>query len=407
MISAGRVDRDRFAGEQSFASSFEIRDVRTLDVVGLRQDWNFQLSDRHYLKWGFEARGYDVDYDYTNDLAFTGPLGSGGLTRFVDRFSGEHYAAHLADRFRLTPSLVVELGARYDRQTLTDEDQVSPRLNLVYDLGRGGILRAAWGHYHQSQRPHELQVEDGETDFFPAERAEVVQLGWERQLGSYNLRLDAYDRRITDPRPYYTNLFEAFDPNPEATRDRIEVAPESAGARGVELFLSRRKGGKLDWWASYAWAEVSDRLDGRDVPRSYDQTHALAFDVNYRLGPKWNFNFVWTYHTGWPTTALSGRAVAGPGGEIIVEPVLGPLNGERLDDYHRLDFRASRRVTRKSGNTFELFFDVQNLYNRENVAGFSVDERNFVLLPSGEVEYVPTEETWLGVLPSFGFSWSF
>ena len=407
VASAGRVDRDRFSGEDAFSSSFEIRDIREMDVFGLRQDWNAQASDRHYFKWGFEARSYDVDYDYTNDLAFSGPLGSEGLRRFLGSFQGEHYAAYFADRFRLTPSLVAEIGARYDQPTLTDEDQVSPRLNLVYDLGKSGMLRAAWGLYHQSQRPHELQVEDGETDFFPAERARLIQLGWERPLGAYTLRLDAYDRRIDDPRPYYTNLFEAFDPNPEATRDRVMIAPESSQAWGLELFLSRRAGKKLDWWASYTFSEVTDRIDGRDVPRSYDQEHALTFDVNYRLGPKWNFNFVWSYHTGWPTTAISGRAILGPDGEPTVEPVLGPINDERLDDYHRLDFRASRRVTRKSGNSFELFFDVQNLYNRENVAGFSLDERNFVLSPSGEVEYIPTEETWLGVLPSFGFSWSF
>ena len=407
LVSAGRVERDRFASEEGFASFFEIRDVRAMDVLSLRQDWNAQLSDRHYLKWGFEARGYDVDYDYSNDFAFDGPLGGGGLRRFVDSFSGEHYAAFVADRVQVTPSLVVELGARYDRQTLTDDDQASPRVNLVYTLGRGGVLRGAWGHYYQSQRPHELQVEDGETDFFPAERAQTLQLGWERQLGAYTLRLDAYRREITDPRPYYSNLFEAFDPNPEATRDRIMIAPESSEARGAELFVSRRGGKRLDWWASYTLSEVTDRLDGRDVPRSYDQTHAVTLDLNYRIGRKWNLNAAWIYHTGWPTTAISGRAVEGPGGEVVIEPVLGPLNGENLDDYHRLDVRASRLVTLNSGNALELFIDVQNLYNRENSAGFSVDERNFVLSPAGAVEYIATEQTWLGILPSFGLSWKF
>ncbi len=406
-VSAGRVDRDRRASEDSFGLSAEIRDVRSMDVLGLRQDWNARISDRHYLKWGVETRGYDVRYDYINDFALEGTLGKGGLTRFASGFSGEHYSAYGADRFRIGSSLVVEVGGRYDRQTLTDEDQISPRVNLVQDLGRGGTFRAAWGQYHQSQRPNELQVEDGETNLFPAEKAETVLVGWERNLGAFNLRLDAYHRDISDPRPYYTNLFEATTPNPEATRDRVLVAPEGANARGIEAFLSRRGGRKLDWWSSYGWSEVADRIDGRDVPRSYDQTHAFSLGGAWRLSPKWSLSGRFNYHTGWPTTSVSGRAVTKPDGERAIEPVLGPRNALRLDDYHRLDIRASRLVQLRGGRRLEIFIDVQNLYDRRNAAGFEVDERNFTLSPSGEVVYVPSEDTWFGILPSFGVELSF
>lgn len=406
-ISAGRVDRDRRASEGTFGLSADMRDIRNMDILGLRQDWNAQFSDRHYFKWGAEARSYDVGYDYTNDFAIDGTFGKAGLTRFVNSFSGEHYSAYAADRFRVGSSLVLEVGGRYDHQTLTDEDQVSPRVNLVYDLGRGGTLRAAWGHYYQSQRPNELQVEDGETNFFPAERAETVIVGWERSLGAFNLRLDAYNRDISDPRPYYTNLFEPTAPNPEATRDRILVAPESATARGLEAFLSRRGGRKLDWWSSYVWSEVTDRVDGRNVPRSYDQTHAVSLGGTWRLSAKWSLSGRFHYHTGWPTTAVSGRAVMEPGGGLAVEAILDPRNALRLDDYHRLDVRGSRFVELRSGRRLEIFIDVQNLYDRQNLAGFAVDDRSFTLLPSGEVEYVPNEEKWLGVLPSFGVELSF
>jgi outer membrane receptor protein involved in Fe transport len=276
VLSAGTVEDDRRATEEGFGASAAVRDLRAMDVLGLRQDWGFELSPRHYLKWGGEARSYDVSYDYTNEFAFDGVLGSDGLTRFADSFSAESHALYFANRFRIGDALVVELGARYDRQTHTDEDQLSPRLNLVYDLGRAGALRASAGQYHQSQRPNELQVEDGESAFFPAERADTLMLGWERPFGAYNLRMDAYHRDIDSPRPYYDNIFETTNPNPEATRDRILIAPESSNAHGLEIFVSRRGVGRLNWWGSYTWSEVTDRLDGRDVPRSYDQTHAVS-----------------------------------------------------------------------------------------------------------------------------------
>ena len=69
--------------------------------------------------------------------------------------------------------------------------------------------------------------------------------------------------------------------------------------------------------------------------------------------------------------------------------------------------RASREFRFRSGNTLEFFVDVQNLYGRENPAGFEVDDRRFTLLDNGEVEYLPKEENYLGFLPSFGLRWRF
>jgi outer membrane cobalamin receptor len=407
VLSTGRVEDDRRATEEGVGANAAIRDLRAMDIISLRQDWSFQLSPKHYLKWGGEARSYDVSYDYTNDFAFDGVLGSEGLTRFMDSFSAESQALYFADRLRIGDALVLELGARYDRQTHTDEDQLSPRLNLVYDLGRAGTLRASAGHYHQSQRPNELQVEDGESAFFPAERADTLSLGWERSFGSYNLRIDAYNRDVNSPRPYYDNIFETTNPNPEATRDRILIAPESSNARGLEIFASRRGVGSFNWWGSYTWSEVTDRIDGRDIPRSYDQTHAVSLSGTYPISPKWTITGLFNYHTGWPTTAVSGRAVVGPEGAVEIEPVLGDLRAERLDDYHRLDVRVSRFVEFASGNSLEFFLDVQNVYARENIAGFLVDDRNFALLPSGEVEYVEITEESFPVVPSFGVGFSF
>jgi len=48
-----------------------------------------------------------------------------------------------------------------------------------------------------------------------------------------------------------------------------------------------------------------------------------------------------------------------------------------------------------------IFADIQNLYNRENAAGFDfeVDEE------AGEL--IVNQEVWVGILPSLGFSIEF
>lgn len=414
MLSIGQVDRDRRAKEESPSRDFEIRDVRDLDVLQGRQDLTWQFGDDHLVKSGWEARRYEAEYDYFNEIALIDEVASffgvRPITRFSGAFESDHLGLYLADRWKITPRFVIEAGARWDRHSLTDEDHVSPRINGLLDFGSGWRGRFAWGHFYQSQRPNELQVEDGETNFFGAERAEHRILGLERTFGtqaaSWEVRLEAYQRLIEDVRPRFENVFLPFVFNPETANDRIRIAPDSAEARGAELFLTRRGGGPFDWWINYAWSEATDTLDGREVPRATDQTHAMNLGASWRPSPRWSFNAVWIYHTGWPTTPVSAALATGPEGEPIAVPVIGELRSTRLDDYHRLDVRASRRFVFRRG-VWEFFLDVQNLYNRKNEAGFEIDDGSFLIDDQGNAVFQPTPETWLGLLPSFGVSWTF
>ncbi len=407
--SIGRVDRDRLARGEGFGFNIEIDDDRQVDIAALRQQWSFQPSDRHYLKGGLEFHQYDAEYDYRNDLA---PEDAGaGIHAFAGKFSGNHYGLYLADRFRLSDRLTAEVGVRYDDHELTSESHGSPRFNLVYAARGDALFRLGWGHFYQSQRPHELQVEDGETTFLPAERAEHRLLGFEKTFSTrkstYSLRLDAYQRVMTDLRPRYENLFDPLPLYPETSDDRIRLDPDDGLAQGVELYLARRGGRKFDWWLSYTYATVDDTIDGVDVPRNIDQRHSFTFDLSYRPNKKWSLNAAWIYHSGWPTTAVSGEVVAGPDGGTTIRPVYGPLYEEQLADYHRLDLRAGRTVELKKRGMIEFFIDVQNLYDRANAAGYEVDERRFEVTPGGEVIYTPKEDSWLGIIPSFGVRWRF
>jgi len=414
MLSIGRVDRDRRSEEESPTRDFEIRDVRSMDVLQGRQDFSSQLGDAHFLKGGWEARRYDAEYDYFNELALIDIIASGfgvePITRFSGDFESDHLGLYVADRWQVTPRFVIEAGARWDHHSLTDEDHVSPRINGLLELGGGWRGRFAWGYFYQSQRPNELQVEDGETTFFGAERAEHRILGVERvfatEQASWDLRLEAYQRRLEDVRPRFENVFQTFVLNPETANDRIQITPDNAEARGIELSLNRRGGGTFDWSVNYAWSEATDTIDGREVLRATDQTHAVNLGAAWRPTPRWSFNAVWIYRTGWPTTPVSATLGIGEDGEPIAVPVIGDLRSVRLDDYHRLDLRASRRFAKKR-SVFELFIDVQNLYNRRNDAGFEVDGIDFVIDEQGQAIYQETPEQWLPLLPSFGVSWSF
>lgn len=409
--SGSRVERDRLGGEAAEEETFDVTDRRTFDVAGFKQDWTWQPASRHLLTWGGTVRSYDARYDYENrfereeqDVVLDDPVVP--VPRFEGRFRSEYLAAYVSDRFSPVAPLTLELGVRYDRHVLTDDTVASPRVNLAWRLGETQVVRAAWGHFFQSQRPYELQVEDGETTFFPAELSEHWVLGYERIFGPGRrspvdaLRIEAYRRNVDDPRPRFENLFESIVVFPEIEPDRVRIAPSRSWAEGVELMLRGSMGSKTDWWLNYAWSSAEDRLDGRDVPRKIDQPHALNVHLGHRFGPKWSLNVVWRFHSGWRTTPVSLLQLEPEEPEDEPEAMLvpGPLYSDQLSAHHRLDLRASRRWTKPWGE-LTFFVDVQNAYDRRNAAGFDfeIDDGDFFV----------EEESWPGVLPSVGLRWSF
>lgn len=410
--SWNRLERDRRALEDEAEQPFEILDARTFDVASLAQSWTLARGERHTLAWGVEGRRYQADYDYrsTTDPDFV--LSSDavepreGLLRFARRFSGDHLGAYATDRFAIFDAMTVELGARYDRHTLTEDTLLSPRVNVAWRPSEASVVRFAWGHFYQSHRPYELGVEDGITRFSPAERSEHWVLGIERLLGRRDrsplgaLRIEAYRRDIDDPRPRSENLFEPFNNFPEVEHDRVRISPESSRAQGIEVVLRGALGRATDWWVNYALAEATDHLHGREIPRQIDQRHTLNLYLSTRLGAQWNLSLAWRFHTGWPTTPVTLEARESEEGEAELVPVLGRLGSERLPSYHRMDLRLSRDWHREKGR-LAFFVDLQNLYNRRNVSGFDVS------LDEDEDALSIQRELSPGLLPSLGISWEF
>lgn len=440
--SWARIERERRAATVDDDSRFSLRDRRDLRVLALAQTWSFDLgTPRHQPEGGWEARRYDATFAYDKDLAIEFPVVAPFSTprRTVHALrgtlSGDHLGVWASDRATFG-RLTAELGSRYDRHTATGDTLWSPRANLAWRLGGGGVLRAGWGRFFQSQRPYELQVEDGETTLLRAELSRQAVLGYEieppkNRAGLDGFRIEIYRRDIDRPRPRFENLLEPLNVFKEIEPDRVRIAPERSRARGVELLIRGKRGERFGWWLAYAYSRTEDRLSGapgearKYVPRALDQPQALSLDLNFRLPRRWNLNLAWRAHTGWPITPVSGRFLPGPAllgtadadeddpedpeepenpepeePEEIFTVEFGRLNGERLPTYHRLDLRASRTWERRRGR-LTFFVDIQNLYDRQNLGGFDLQVDSDV----GSLEVV--KEHWPGIFPSLGITWEF
>lgn len=402
------VERDRRGFETDEERFFDVRDERGLNVLGLAQSWSMQAAPRHFVNAGFELRRWDASYEYFSDREFITPLAAiradprVGVFESAPHLKNSQFSVYASDRIRLLQSLAIDAGARYDSHTSTEESALSPRLNAAWAFATSTVLRLGWGRFLQSQRVHELMIEDGDVSLYRAEHSSQWVTGVEHfvepssWLPLSSVRVEAYRRDTSNPRPRYENLLGPFDPFPEGEFDRVRIEPDHATAQGIEVLFHGRPTAKVDWFVNYTLASTKDRIGGVSVPRSIDQRHALNVDVNRRLRNHWDLNLAWVYRTGRPTTELSVVEERNADGEITVVPVLGPINARRLPHYHRLDLRLSREWPRPSG-VVTFFVDVHNLYNRNNVSGVDVKLEDGSLTADHEI--------WPRFFLSAGISW--
>ncbi len=416
MVSGSRLTLDRLSRTADAAGQRALMDERDVTILGLRQGWSRRLGKRHAVRWGIEVRDVEADYQYRDERQFHGPLAQAlgrendGVRVLDQPFRGQHYALHVTERWRPTPSLTLDLGARFDESALRDDEFVSPRLSLAWQPQPSTTVRLAWGHFYQSHRPNELRVEDGERAFQPAERAEhrIIGVdhrfegaGWASKAG-LRMRIEVYDRDISNPRSRYENLFEPLSLVPELEPDRVAVIPGHSRSRGLEVLIRARSSQRMSWLVAYTRSRTEDRIDDDWVPRGIDQPHALNAALDLDLGWGIRLNAAWRYHTGWPTTGATAELAMGEAGPVALLR-LGPRFQQRLPDYHRLDVRFARTWNLQRGK-LEAFFEVQNAYQHRNVIGFEVD-----LLPSStdeaEAELTPilgnTALPWAGVVWRF------
>ncbi len=400
--------RDQTASSFEVVESYQLRDRRDLRNAGIKQDWDFSLGTSHYLRWGFDLRSVEADYDYFGEIDNEVPLDGQGSRLANVRFSpsGDEYSAYLTDRFRFGPRTVAEIGLRYDRQTLLKDDQISPRFNLSHDLGKRGALRLAYGVYHQAERAHDLQIADGVDRFSLPEKSTHYLLGYDRRFGKgIEFRIEAYLKDFEDLRTRYENLTRSVVQYAGTGPDRVAIPADTGEVKGVEVIFKQNIGGTWSWFVNYAWSRAEDEVDGETIPRQWDQEHTVNFNLNYRYGKKWNVNMAWIYHTGWRTTPLELVESIGSDGAAGYEILPGPFFSNRLSAYHRMDLRINRQVFINQRRGFELYLDIANLYNRKNQRGYS--EIQLALDENGQAFIDREEDTWLPILPSFGLTWRF
>lgn len=384
------------AGEANALSGglIRMRDIRSYEVLGLKFDGEYD-GERLQQSWGIEGRSSHADYRYTSsagrDTALT-PTGS-------------QYGLYASGRLQLSPRLTAEVGLRWDRQTYADlaqtpgvEQQFSPRVNLLFRPDEATRLRASWGRYFQPQSVDEVQVEDGVERLFPAQRADHIIVSLERDISPLmQLRIEAYRKEYSQLKPRYENLFDPMVLLPELQDDRVQIAPDAAQVRAIEVLLRARDRSPWNWWLSYTLSRAVDWIDDREERRSWDQPHAVQAGLN-RSGNVWEWTLAASWHSGWPRTLLTPVDAQMDSSGFAA----GPRNAARFGDFAALDVRISRRIPLAKGDLL-VSAGSNNVFGRENECCVAYTTMSGT---SGPV-LIEQMRYWLPQTYSLGVLWKF
>ncbi len=279
----------------------------------------------------------------------------------------------------LEPSLDwrVQLGVRVDRHSRFGWAPLQPRARAAFAPSPKWRIRLSAGRYAQFPRGEEEFLAGGEPlDVSTAdELAASVGLTVPDRIEA---ELTAFVRRLRHLSLETVNRYpDLAEPVGRFGRGRTE---------GLEIAMSRDRGRFQYRLALTALNAVASR-EGDESPRGGDRPLSLDLSASYLVSAHWELLGRFQWASGFP---YSECVPIGEG-----EFASGPLNGERLPAYARLDLRASwekRWTTLRA----RLYVEVINALGRENVRG-----RDVTWDPVGR-RYVPVQKEMLPLLPAFG-----
>jgi len=304
------------------------------------------------------------------------------------------------------------LGLRAQaHEALAGGVRISPRWGLraqvtpTWDLGVGGgsFLQPPSRLALSVRNPSGAPVNEGLP--YSEARHLLMGVGWNPAPG-FRLRVEAFHkayaaipRSATDPRIVLPNEGGDFG----FVGAEPLVGDGEGRARGLEVLAQRQGVGRAygiaAWTLSSSEFRSPEAAGGSWRPSAWDARHSVSLTGGVRLGEgdRWEVGTRWRFVSGRPFTPFDpvASAEAFPRTGAGVRD-LDRLNEARTPAYHRLDLRVDRKL-RFGGVAGRIYFDVQNVYNRENLYGFTWTEA-----PEFPEGLRPRNE--IGLLPTVGFT---
>ena len=356
-VFAGTSSQDRTTRE----TDFDNRDFR---FIGTKAELTANILKEHTIRSGIEWRWLAAQYDYNVWERLEGVNNYKQILADIDD-SGSDIRLFLQDEWQIHPKLAVNLGGRFVVQNYRKPDvqnyEIGPRVAIAVRPKKNLVFRGAWGIYHQPIDLMSVPVEDSIQTVGLAEQSTHYILGCEYSRNNFLIRLEGYYKN-------FDNLVGRLREFGRQTQ--IFTSPESADAKGFDIFATQAVSSRLTWGLGYAYGIAKEISGNTTIFRQYDRRHSIFLSSSHQIASTWHLYLSWRFHTGDPKTPLIHELTDD---KIACDRQFGETHSERLPAYHSLDFRITKRSPYRRW-TLTWYFQILNLYNHTNLDQYAFSE---------------------------------
>jgi outer membrane receptor protein involved in Fe transport len=343
-------------------------------TTGVQGDGSWKATDTHTLRAGFLAQRehatsltnaqvlpVDSDGTPTSDQ----PM---GIANGADQV-GWTYGIYVQDEWKLTPTVTLNYGARFDAiDANTQENQLSPRLNVVWQPNP--ILTAHVGYARYFTPPPLAQVNNGQilttlgttaapavlqNDPVKAERSHYFDAGFSlKPLPGLTLGFDAYYKIAQ-------NLLDEGQFGAPIVLSSFNYA--NAQVKGIELTASYDQGP----WSVYgnaAWSEAkgsninSAQFNFQQSELAFIAQNYIYLDHNQSWTGSGGAAYTFNRESDW-ATRVSSDVIVGSG----LRATVNTPNDTALPTYVTVNLSATQKLPIKGTRGTQIRLDAINLFD--------------------------------------------
>jgi len=353
---------------------------RSLDSGGLQADGSYVLNDQHTLRAGVMVLQEFLTSDTTTTTYYTNNIGEAtGLDTVVD--DGHQHATffgvYLQDEWKIVPKLTLNFGARFDlySSSFDDENQVSPRANLIYQATTNTTLHAGYARYFTPPPLENIPAttvsqfngtanasEVSQDDPVKAERANYFDAGISQKLAAgLQVGVDGYYKearnQLDDGLFGQSLILSAFN-------------YRLGRVYGVEFTGSYATGG----FSSYAnvaysvaqgedWNSAQFLFSPNDL--AYVQNHWIYLDHDQRVSGSFGAAYTWKEVRGSThvyVDAIYGSGLRQDGGGVEPNDPSAPIpNGASVPVYYSVNMGVEQDMKLDKTRVLKARLDVVNI----------------------------------------------
>jgi outer membrane receptor protein involved in Fe transport len=340
---------------------------RTSFANGLQLDSSYKIAANHTLRAGLLWTGERVSADTTSDvLPVVGTSFGSTPESIIDNHAktGWTYSAYLQDEWRITPTVTLNYGGRFDVvNEFTSGNQISPRINTVWQATPSTTVHAGYANYF-TPPPFEL-VSTTSVNLFagtsgaPAstqnspvkpERAQYFDVGVAQDVAlGLKVGVDAY----------YKYAHDLIDESQFGAPVILTPFNYRVGInKGVEI-TTTYDNGPYSYYGNLALAQqkaeqiVSAQFNFTPEDLAFAASHPVNTDHSQFMTASAGMSYLWR------GTRFSADIIAGSG--VRTTRSDGPLNGGTVPSYEQVNLGVSHRFEDVPGGPLTLRLDVFNL----------------------------------------------